>query len=115
MDANERFELMAEDFYNKTGMLAPGKDSPAGFYVDSEKLAAEWFKFCSEYNDRVFSVHYEMREMLESVSGELAMLIDEVNDQRLSRVNSQTETPPDLHDQETLHLIQLLLAKARGE
>lgn len=66
MNANERFELMAEEFYKKTGMLAPGKDSPPGFHVDSEKLASEWFKFCTEYNERVYSVHYEMIRMLES-------------------------------------------------
>lgn len=57
----------------------------------------------------------EMYEILESAASELYMLIDEVNDQRSSNVNSQTETEPDYHDQETIHKIQLLLAKARGE
>lgn len=57
----------------------------------------------------------DMYRMLESVIGELHMLIDEVNDQRASMINSQTETEPDYHDMETLHNIQVLLAEARGE
>lgn len=31
MDANERYEYMAEQFYKETGVIAPGKDAPAGF------------------------------------------------------------------------------------
>lgn len=57
----------------------------------------------------------KMYEMLESVIGELYMLIDEVNDQRASHINSTTETEPDYHDMETIHNIQVLLAEARGE
>ena len=57
----------------------------------------------------------KMYEMLESVACELRMLIDEVNKQRASHINSQTETEPDYHDMETLHDIQVLLKEARGE
>jgi len=57
----------------------------------------------------------KMYEMLESVASELYMLIDEVNDQRVSRVTSQTESEPDYHDMQTLHEIQQLLKEARGE
>lgn len=57
----------------------------------------------------------DMYEMLESTCSELYSLINEVNKERLSKVHSQTETPPDLHDMETCHLIQQLLKRARGE
>ncbi|CAM0016269.1 hypothetical protein VPHK359_0081 [Vibrio phage K359] len=57
----------------------------------------------------------EMYKMLETCLSEMHGLIDEVNDQRASRITSTTESEPDYHDQETLHLIQLLLAKSRGE
>ncbi|WP_428614329.1 hypothetical protein [Pseudoalteromonas sp.] len=57
----------------------------------------------------------DMYEMLESACNELYGLINEVNKHKLTSVNSQTETPPDLHDMETCHLIQELLKRARGE
>lgn len=57
----------------------------------------------------------EMYAMLEEVAKELYNLIDEVNDQRLSHVNVSSLTQPDLCDGETIHRMQLLLAKARGE
>jgi len=66
-------------------------------------------------NAQLIKASPKMYEMLESVSHELRMLIDEVNDQRASHINSQTETEPDYHDQQTLHEIQCLLAEARGE
>lgn len=69
----------------------------------------------AEANAHLIAAAPDMYAQLESVIGELFMLIDEVNDQRASRINSQTETEPDYHDMETLHNIQILLAKARGE
>ena len=57
----------------------------------------------------------EMYEMLESAKNEIYQLIDEVNDQRASKITSTTENEPDYHDQETVYLIDQLLAKARGE
>lgn len=68
-----------------------------------------------EANAHLIAAAPEMYKMLENVSSELHMLIDEVNDQRASRITSQTESEPDYHDQQTLHEIQILLAKARGE
>lgn len=68
-----------------------------------------------EANDHLIAAAPEMYEMLETCLSEMHGLIDEVNDQRASRITSTTESEPDYHDQETLHLIQLLLAKARGE
>ena len=69
----------------------------------------------SNYNCYLISCAPETYELLENVKNELFHLIDEVNDQRLSLVNSTTLTHPDLHDGETLFLIEKLLAKARGE
>ena len=57
----------------------------------------------------------KLYEMLEGVMSELQYLIDEVNEQRASKITSQTENEPDYHDQQTLHEIQGLLAEARGE
>ena len=47
--------------------------------------------------------------MVEKLARELWMAIDEINDQKMSKVTCQTETPPDLWDQETLHEAQLVL------
>ena len=66
-------------------------------------------------NAHLISCAPEMYDLLESVKRELFALIDEVNDQRASNITSATETEPDYHDQETVHLIDKLLAKARGE
>ena len=57
----------------------------------------------------------DMYEMLEGACNELYKLINEVNKQKLSSVNSQTETPPDLHDMETCYSIHQLLKRTRGE
>lgn len=57
----------------------------------------------------------KMYEMLGIASREIYQLINEVNKLRMSEVNCATETPPDLHDMETCHLIAELLAEARGE
>ena len=66
-------------------------------------------------NARLIACAPDMYEMLESACSELYSLINEVNKERLSKVHSQTETPPDLHDMETCNLIQQLLKRARGE
>jgi hypothetical protein len=55
-----------------------------------------------------------MYAILETVLSEMYCLIDEVNDQRMSDT-WQMQLPPELHDGQTLHEIQMLLAKARGE
>lgn len=56
----------------------------------------------------------EMYEMLDVACSEIHHLITLVNKQILTSVNSQTETPPDLYDMESCHLIQRLLKRARG-
>lgn len=48
-DANERYERLAEEFYRATGMLAPGKDSPAAFGTDPyERRLEAWTKWRAE-------------------------------------------------------------------
>jgi len=80
------------------------------FINSSQKLSEDLLA-----DARLIAAAPDMYRMLNSVMGEMHRLIDEVNDQRASRITSQTETEPDYHDEETLHLIQVLLAKARGE
>jgi hypothetical protein len=66
-------------------------------------------------NSDLISMAPELYEMVEMLVNELYQAIDECNNQRLSHITSQTETPPDLIDMESIHLAQLLLKKARGE
>lgn len=66
-------------------------------------------------NARLISKAPKLYKMVETLMTELHQAIDEVNDQRCSRITPQTETPPDLWDMETLHDAQVLLAEVRGE
>lgn len=89
-----------------------------GIFVDSN--SGEILSACcvdaneARANALLISKAPKMYKVLEDVMGELYMLIDEVNDQRASRITPQTETEPDYHDMETLHNIQVLLAEIRG-
>ncbi|ANY29580.1 hypothetical protein BOX08_gp15 [Pseudoalteromonas phage BS5] len=85
---------------------SPSGDVLSACCVDMDEAVA---------NASLISKAPKMYEMLESVASELYMLIDEVNDQRASRITPQTESGPDYHDMQTLHEIQLLLKEARGE
>lgn len=79
---------------------------------------AKWCKMEREEsiaNANLIAKAPDMYEMLESVRNELYQLIDEVNDQRASKITSQTENEPDYHDQEMIHLIDVLLAEIRGD
>ena len=67
-----------------------------------------------EANAHLIAAAPDMYKMIESLKCELFIMIDEVNDQRLSRVTIQTENQPDLVDMESIHLAEVLLAKARG-
>ena len=53
MNANERFEYMADLFYRQTGFMAPGKDSPAAFGVTDDKERMDAWKAWAEgfYSD----------------------------------------------------------------
>ena len=69
MNANERFEYMAEQFYKKTGMLAPGKDCPAALArseEDMHKTYKEWAIFTEQFHANLFQTHSDMYEMLDS-------------------------------------------------
>lgn len=57
----------------------------------------------------------ELIEVLESAGNEIYMLINEVNKLRMMQVNSTTETPPDLHDMETCHVIGKLLSTIKEQ
>ena len=63
MNANERFEYMAELFFNETGLTAPGKDSCAAFGCRSdeemEETAKQWGCFAECFYTDLFSLHKE--------------------------------------------------------
>ena len=50
MNHNEWFEEVAEEFYRKTGMMAPGKDQPAamGGHPTLEERQEAFMEFCKE-------------------------------------------------------------------
>lgn len=60
MNANERFEYMAELFYKETGYVAPGKDLPAalnnGGYTDVERDNA-WGEWLERFWIEMFELH----------------------------------------------------------
>ena len=66
-------------------------------------------------NARLIEKSGDMYEMLSSVRGELYLMINEVNHHRAKEIHSQTITPPDYVDMETVFLIDKLLAEIRGE
>ena len=58
MNANERFEYMAELFYKATGFMAPGKDSPAAFGVtDRDERDNKWKEWVEEFYIDMFEDH----------------------------------------------------------
>ncbi len=53
MTENEKFELLAEEFYKETGMLPPGKDDMSGTpWVDRSEA---WDKFLHKKFGRLSS------------------------------------------------------------
>lgn len=66
-------------------------------------------------NAHLIAAAPEMYEMLESTCIELLHVISKLNDYERKDYNCGQSTPPDLTDMETCQLIQVLLAKARGE
>jgi hypothetical protein len=65
-------------------------------------------KFAEGYQQAVKDMEPALA-MVDELSKELYLAIDEINDQRMSKVTNQTESHPDLWDQETLHRAQLIL------
>ena len=70
---------------------------------------------CKQIAHVLLEQRNKMYEMIEELSSELYIAIDEVNDQRASRINCQTESEPDYMDMQTIHEAKVLLAKSRGE
>ena len=68
-----------------------------------------------EANAHLIAAAPDMYKMIDDLTIELKHAIDEVNGSRMMQINSQTETPPDMWDMQSLHEAQLLLKKARGE
>ena len=67
MNANERFEYMAELFYKATGFMAPGKDSCAAFGVtDTEERDKKWKEFIEVFYSRLFKLHKSHANCIES-------------------------------------------------
>ena len=66
-------------------------------------------------NAHLIAAAPDMYKMIDDLTIELKHAIDEVNGSRMMQINSQTETPPDMWDMQSLHEAQLLLKKARGE
>ena len=58
MDANQRYEHMAELFYKDSGFMAPGKDSPAAFgVVDRELVMKAWKEWVENLYSDLFLLH----------------------------------------------------------
>jgi len=58
MNANEQFEYMAELFYKKTGLMAPGKDSAAAFGgTDRAERDFKWKEWSTEFYREMFELH----------------------------------------------------------
>jgi len=70
MNANERFEYMADRFYKKTGMLAPGKDCPAELARSAEDVVERdmaWREFIEDFSSSLFQTHADMYDALETI------------------------------------------------
>lgn len=69
MNGNERFEYMAELFYKETGLMAPGKESPAAFGVtDMEERQREFTKWVEIFYDELFDLHKSNSHRIENSS-----------------------------------------------
>ena len=102
------------DCGGKTLIHSNGETICEGILCSHYKKEVEPQRVEAMANAHLMAASPKMYEMLESVANELYMLIDEVNDQRASRITPQTECEPDYHDMQTIHEIQCLLAEARG-
>lgn len=66
-------------------------------------------------NAHLIAAAPDMYKMIDDLTLELQMAINELNTHRMTKVTSQTETPPDMWDMQSCHEAQVLLKKARGE
>lgn len=69
MNANERLEYMAEQFYKKTGMLAPGKDDATPRSEEyKQEVHCEWAIFAEDFYSNLFQSHIDMQKELSATS-----------------------------------------------
>lgn len=54
MNANDRFEAIAAEFYRDTGLLAPGKDEPTAIWSaeGEKKRQCMWLRWTGYYAER---------------------------------------------------------------
>ena len=57
MNANERFEYMAELFYRDTGMLAPGKDQSGYLHNSPDERQDAWKVWTDNFYEQLFNIH----------------------------------------------------------
>ena len=108
MNANERFEYMAEQLYKKTGMLAPGKDCPAAFGRSEDDIIQrdkEWAVFIESFYANLFQAHVDMYKHIERDIEILQRQAKQcvIGSYELAAINSRIETK------------QKILKRARGE
>ena len=65
MNANERFEYMAELFYREYAILAPGKDDPLRLYQESERYRL-WDEFKERFYSDLFELHKSNANCIEN-------------------------------------------------
>jgi hypothetical protein len=70
MGYTERFEAMAADFYEATGMLAPGKSYPAEMpYPGDEKRDSAWYSYTEAYRKQCIAALRQAAEELSHGNG----------------------------------------------
>lgn len=68
MNTGEIMELISSEFCRKTNLVAPFSDEFNKLDgVDKDLIIDEFKKFRRAFEGRIFSSHYEMRELLESI------------------------------------------------
>jgi hypothetical protein len=68
---NEQYELLAEQFYKDTGVMAPGKDQPPELYtVDYSERSTRWIKWLADLSE---SQKMRMMYALEIAGDDLAV------------------------------------------
>ncbi len=60
---NEKFEAIAAVFYERTGMLAPGKDDASGMHTHEQRRTA-WIAFTSRYANERLAQSFDDTEFL---------------------------------------------------
>lgn len=103
---------MSEAKFTKGEWFVVETDNELTVSCDNYDILTMW----SDVNDaQLIAAAPKRYKALDEAWKTIYQLIDEINDQRMNRVHSGIETPPDLYDMEQVQLIQMLLAEARGE